>query len=136
MNSEEKVRVTEKQVKEMKKLYSAGVKISQIARTYDLPIATVRYHLVGKPQMMIGKKYFREQAYEQIIFQGIYDYFKSQKGMNFAKFARLIYGESERRFTLKNFITGKNESYFQLWVYERICEVCGKSFEETFKRRK
>ena len=135
MNSKEKIRVTEKQIKEMQKLYEKGAKISQIAKTLDLPMQSVRYHMILKPQMMISKKYMREQSYEQIIFQGIYDFFKDNNGMSYAKFSRLIYGESDRRFTLKNFITGKNESYYPLWVYQKICEVCGKPFEETFKRR-
>lgn len=73
---------------------------------------------------------------EKIVFQGIYDFFKAEPKMNYTKFTILIYGHKGKNVAdIRNFITGVHESQFPLIIYQRICEICGTSFEDTFKRR-
>ena len=73
---------------------------------------------------------------EKIVFQGIYDFFKAEPKMNYTKFTILIYGYKGKKVAdIRNFITGVHESKFPLIIHQRICEICGTSFEDTFKRR-
>lgn len=73
---------------------------------------------------------------EKIVFQGIYDFFKAEPKMNYTKFTILIYGHKGKKVAnIRNFITGVHESKFPLIIHQRICEICGTSFEDTFKRR-
>ncbi len=73
---------------------------------------------------------------EKIVFQGIYDFFKAEPKMNYTKFTILIYGYKGKKVAdIRNFITGVHESKFPLIIHQRICEICGKPFEQTFKRR-
>ena len=74
---------------------------------------------------------------ERIVYQGIYELFKSDPKMNYTRFTTLIYGKYYRKRVpaVKSLVTGENESRLPLRVYQRICEICGKPFEQTFKRR-
>lgn len=73
---------------------------------------------------------------EKIVFQGIYDFFKAEPKMNYTKFTILIYGHKGKNVAdIRNFITGVYESRLPLIILQRICEICGTSFEDTFKRR-
>lgn len=73
---------------------------------------------------------------EKIVFQGIYDFFKAEPKMNYTKFTILIYGYKGKKVAdIRNFITGVHESKFPLIIHQRICEICGTSFEDTFKLR-
>ena len=80
----------------------------------------------------------RDKECEKIVFQGIYDFFKAEPKMNYTTFTSMIYdcGISRKNVVkTSRFITGKTESYLRLKDILRICEICGTSFEDTFKRR-
>ena len=78
-------------------------------------------------------------SYKQIKFVGIYEYFKNNENMSVSTFAKMVYGtgtrNSGRIATLRSFITGERNSHFPIPQIKRMCEIVGKSFEETFKER-
>ena len=75
---------------------------------------------------------------EDIVYEGIYRHFKDNTEQTFLKFVRSIYGRSstqKEQTRVKNFITGKHETYLRIKQIKKICEVCGMPFEEVFKER-
>lgn len=74
-----------------------------------------------------------------IVYKGIFNYFTANSDLNFTEFSRKIYCTDRvtRKRTVKliRFLKGENVA-LPLWVYERICNVCGETFEKTFERRK
>lgn len=74
----------------------------------------------------------------QIVYKGVFEYFTANPKMNFTAFSRSVYCtdcvDYRRVVGLTRFLRGENVS-FPLWVYKRICDVCGGTFEEVFERR-
>lgn len=72
-----------------------------------------------------------------IKFEGIYQYFKENIGETVSSFCtRTGTGNKGGRVaTMKNFLTGKTDSRFSIPQIKKMCEVCGKPFEEVFKER-
>lgn len=79
----------------------------------------------------------RSTNIEKIIYQGIYDYFDEKVDETFTSFAKKIYGSGTAYYITKisRLICGENETWLTIAQIKKICDVCGKPFEEVFKER-
>lgn len=134
--------MTEAQINEIQSLFYSGMTKAEIARKMGCPIGRINYYT--------GKQYYNvktpkhkktEDAREKIIYKGVYDFLQERKELSLYAFCELILNKAElsnnnRNKSLQNFLQGKHRGHFSLDVFQAICKVVGKSFEETFKRRK
>ena len=74
---------------------------------------------------------------EDIVFQGIYEHFLNNTRETMSSFTKKVYGQNGTASIqrLRNFLIGKHETYLRIKQVKKICEVCGKPFEEVFKER-
>lgn len=125
-------RLSSKRVEKMIEMRKAGKTYREIADVFGISRQAVHCCIKEAKERHLR----HDQECEKIVFQGIYDFFKADPKMNYTKFTILIYGHKEKRVAdIRNFITGAHESRFPLIIHQRICEICGTSFEDTFKRR-
>lgn len=74
---------------------------------------------------------------EEIKYKGIYEYFKENLDVAFGRFVKGISGDISRCATekMRRFLRGEHEVKFSVAQIKKMCEVCGKPFEEVFKER-
>ena len=75
---------------------------------------------------------------EEIKYKGIYEFFKENLDVAFCGFVKGILGDISHCATekMRRFLRGENEVKFSIPQIKKMCEVCGKPFEEVFKERK
>lgn len=73
------------------------------------------------------------RSYSKIIYRGVYEYFASKRGMNWHKITDEVNRDEclISRTTLTKFLRGET-AHISINVIIRLCEIVGKSFEETF----
>lgn len=74
---------------------------------------------------------------DTIIYRGIYEHFEKDRFETITSFAHKTYVNTGGAAinTIRNFITGVHNSRLTLQQIQRICEITGMSFEETFEVR-
>lgn len=74
---------------------------------------------------------------ENIKYKGIFEYFRENEEETVSSFSKKVYNSpyAGRTAMIREFITGKHDSYFTIEQIKRICDVVGKPFEEVFKER-
>lgn len=74
---------------------------------------------------------------DDIKFQGIYDYFKENEEETISSFTKKIFDNpyASKTQTIRDFITGKHNAYFNIDQIKCICDVIGKPFALVFKER-
>ena len=74
---------------------------------------------------------------ETIIYRGIYEHFKKERCETISSFAYKIYGctAGSAIVTIRSFMTGVHNSRFTIRQIQKMCEITGMSFEETFALR-
>lgn len=74
---------------------------------------------------------------DSIIYKGIYEHFENDIYESLTSFAEKVYGHSSAYIfpKIKDFITGKHNSMFTISQIQKMCEIVGKPFEETFAIR-
>ena len=134
--------MTESQINEIQSLFYSGMTKAEIARKMDCPIGCVNYYTGKQYYNVKTPKHKRmEDAREKIIYKGVYDFLQEHKELSFCAFCQLVLNEAElydqnRVRPLQDFLQGKHKGHFSLDVFQAVCRVVGKTFEETFKRRK
>ena len=78
----------------------------------------------------------RQFDYNGIVYQGIYEYFNNNTDESLSSFCNKIYGNTAQVGKLGSFFKGEIKSHFTIQQINKICEIVGKSFEETFAERK
>jgi len=134
--------MTEEQINEIQSLFYSGMTKADIARKMDCPIGRIQYYTTKRYYSVktpIHKK--TEGAREKIIYKGVYDFLQEHKELSFYSFCQLVLNKAElydhnKTRPLQDFLQGKHKGHFSLDVFQAICKVVGKTFEETFKRRK
>ena len=134
--------MTEAQIKEIQSLFYSGMTKAEIARQMGCPIGRINYYTGKQYYNVKTPKHKRmEDAREKIIYKGVYDFLQEHKELSFYAFCQLVLNEAElydqnRIRPLQDFLQGKHKGHFSLDVFQAVCRVVGKTFEETFKRRK
>lgn len=112
-----------------------GATFQEIADKCEISRQAVHERLKLYTKRLMGE---RGQGFDisTIIFEGIYQYFNENIEESLCSFAEKLYGyKCSRADVLKNCFQGKNKSKFSIPQIKRMCEICGKPFEEVFKER-
>lgn len=73
---------------------------------------------------------------DSIVYKGIYEHFMNNPFETVSSFTEKIYGYvGNKPQTIRDFITGKNETWLTIPRIQKMCEITGKTFEELFERR-
>lgn len=134
--------MTEAQIKEIQSLFYSGKTKAEIARQMGCPIGSVNYYTSGRYyNVKIPNHKRTECAREKIIYKGVYDFLQEHQELSLYAFCQLVLNKAElydqnRIRPLQDFLQGKHKGHFSIDVFQAVCRVVGKTFEETFKRRK
>ena len=130
--------MTEAQIKEIQSLFYSGMTKANVARQTGFSIASINYYTSGKYyRVKIPTHKRTERAREKIIYKGVYDFLQEHKELSLYAFCELILNKAElynnnRNKSLQNFLQGKHKGHFSIDVFQAICKVVGKTFEDTF----
>lgn len=130
--------MTEDQINEIQSLFYSGMTKADIARRMGCPIGRIQYYTTKRYYSVktpIHKK--TEEAREKIIYKGVYDFLQEHKELSLYAFCELILNKAElydhnKTRPLQDFLQGKHKGHFSLDVFQAICNVVGKTFEDTF----
>ena len=134
--------MTEAQINEIQSLFYSGMTKADIARKMDCPIGCVNYYTSGRYYKVKTPNHKRtELAREKIIYKGVYDFLQEHKELSLYAFCEVVLNKSElydknRNRSLQDFLQGKHKGHFSLDVFQAVCRVVGKTFEETFELRR
>ena len=134
--------MTEEQINEIQSLFYSGMTKAEIARKMDCSIGRVNYYTTGQYNNVKTPNHKRtERAREKIIYKGVYDFLQEHKELSFYAFCQLVFNKAElcdnnTVRSLENFLQGKHKGHFSIDVFQAICNVVGKTFEETFELRR
>lgn len=133
--------MTEAQINEIQSLFYSGMTKAEIARKMDCPIGCVNYYTSGRYYKVKTPNHKRtELAREKIIYKGVYDFLQEHQELSLYSFCQLVFNKAElydqnRIRPLQDFLQGKHKGHFSLDVFQAVCRVVGKTFEETFELR-
>ena len=134
--------MTEAQINEIQSLFYSGMTKADIARKMDCPIGCVNYYTSGRYYKVKTPNHKRtECARERIIYKGVYDFLQEHKELSLYAFCEVVLNKSElydknKNRSLQDFLQGKHKGHFSLDVFQAVCRVVGKTFEETFELRR
>ena len=122
--------------KEMLEMRMNGATLQEIADVDGITKQAVQKRLKLYAKRLTG---IRGQGFDisTIRYQGVYEYFKTNLEESLHSFCLKLCGDGNYSniATMRNFLTGKSESRFNIAQIKRMCEICGKPFEEVFKER-
>lgn len=118
---------------DMVKMYLDGATLQEIADEYFYTPQQIGHILraSGIGLNMRGRLF----DVNRICYQGIYDYFMEHPDETISSFTCKIYSKNTKSMKIRRFLLGECDSTFSIPILNRICEVVGKSFEETFVPR-
>lgn len=124
--------------KEMLQMRVEGATYQQIADVCGVSRQSVHQSVKNYADKVLKGRRGKGFCYEDIKYQGIYEHFAENEKESIHSFTVAIFGGDygSKCATMRNFLTGKNNSYFTVSQIKRMCEICGKPFEEVFKERK
>lgn len=134
--------MTEEQINEIQSLFYSGMTKAEIARKMDCPIGSVNYYTSGRYyKVKIPNHKRTELAREKIVYKGVYDFLQEHQGLSLYAFCQLVLNKAElydqnKVRPLQDFLQGKHKGHFSLDVFQAVCIVVGKTFEETFELRR
>lgn len=118
----------------MRAMRNEGYTFQEIGKEFGVSRQSVQQMLSGAKARYVRNNRIRSQ----IVYKGIFNFFTANPEMTFPKFTRKIYYPDciNRAQTVKmmRFLRGENVS-LPIWIYKRICSVCGETFEEVFELR-
>lgn len=72
-----------------------------------------------------------------IVYKGLYEYFKANPTMNISKLAEAVFGSvGSNMDRMRRFLLGNAETLFKIKNIKKMMEITGKSFNELFELRK
>ena len=122
--------------KEMLQMRIDGATYQEIADAYGITrqraYQIIASYLDGLQKLTRGRGF----PCEDIVYEGMFEYFSANERESLTSFAHKVLGSrGGGTATMRNFLTGRNESHFTIAQIKRMCEIVGKPFEETFKER-
>jgi hypothetical protein len=121
--------------KEMLQMRLDGMTFQQIADVCGTSRQNVHQAVKLYSKKIINGVRGRGFPVEIIRFQGIYEHFYDNEKESITSFATKVYGHEQYGSKLRKFLIGESESHLTIPQIKRICEICGKPFEEVFKER-
>lgn len=122
------------QISEMQAMREEGYSFQEIGNKFGVSRQDVHRNLKHAKTRNVRNDKIRGS----IVYKGIFNYFTANPDLNFTEFSRKIYFtdriDHKRTVKLKRFLKGENVA-LPLWIYKRICNVCGGTFEEVFEHR-
>jgi hypothetical protein len=124
--------------KEMLQMRLNGATYQEIADTCGITRQAAHQAVRLYANKISSKRRGREFFLEEIKFEGIYEHFVENEEETVTSFAKSIFGGSYsvKVPTMRNFLRGETNSFFSISQIKRMCEICGKPFEDVFKERK
>lgn len=72
-----------------------------------------------------------------IVYKGLYEFFKADTTMHIYKFTEAVFGGCGHNIEkVKRFLLGEAETLFKIKHIKIMLELTGKTFEELFERRR
>ena len=124
-----------KNAKAMYEMRQQGLTLEKIGNRYGVTRQAVHQTLRSYQRKVAG---FRGKFFHvnEIVYQGIYDYFSDNIEESVSSFMAKLYGyDGGHTENFKRWLRGEQRSYFSVEEIQKMCEVVGKPFEETFKKR-
>ena len=120
--------------KELMKMRMAGATIREIADVCGVSYQAVQHKLQSYAQDLLEIK-MRKVDLSKIKYKGICEYFRENPVESYSSFAEKVTKNRNSKFTskIKSSFQGEHESTFTIAQIKSMCEVVGKSFEETFE---
>lgn len=123
--------------KEMLQMRLDGMTFQQIADACGVSRQYAHEAITGYADKIARCKRGKAFFFDKIIFEGIYEHFEKNEEETITNFTNDVCGEGSRCITtMRTFLTGKTDTRLTISQIKRICEICGKPFEEVFKERK
>ena len=122
--------------KEMLEMRMNGATYKEIADVCGISKQRV-HQKIGEYSQRIKELRRGGMYLEEIKYKGIYDFFKENLDVSFSRFVEAVMGNTHHNSTerIRCFLRGQYEVKFTVAQIKRMCEVCGKPFEEVFKER-
>lgn len=121
-------------INKMRAMRNEGYTFQEIGKEFGVSRQNVQQMLSGAKTRYVRNNRIRSR----IVYKGVFEYFTANPEMNFTDFTRKIYctnySNSRQVVGLIRFLRGENVS-LPIWIYKRICNVCGGTFEEVFEHR-
>ena len=125
--------MTNEEIWEMK---MTGATYEEIAELCGISKQAVWYKVKSYTDKVLGKRGHSFDI-ELIPYKGIYEYFESDFCMSITAFCKRVGANTGTGVaTMRNFLTGKNNTRFSIDQIKAICETIGKPFEYVFEERK
>lgn len=122
--------------KEMLEMRINGATFQEIADACGVSKQDAHERITRYFKKVVNSKRGQNFSCDEIIYEGIYEHFMRDENESVTSFAAKVFEDNgTRSSTMKNFITGKNNSHFTVAQIKKICAVVGKPFEEVFKER-
>ena len=121
---------------EMMKMRIDGATYQEIADACGISRQDAHQIIQNYYKKIVGGHRGSKLNCNDIVYKGIYEYFVDNPYESISSFGKKIYGDPTRTSKVSQFIKGKSETHFTIQQINKICEIVGKSFEETFAERK
>lgn len=132
----EQKKVAKKHTEEMIALREAGKTYREIAELFGISKQYV-YILISKSCNRVDPARKCDVDIENIVYEGIYDFFANDHKMTITKFARIAFGHKHickaQRERVRRFIYNYGEARLSVQNIKNICEYIGEPFEHVFK---
>lgn len=124
--------MTAKQRAEMR---SNGATYQQIADVCGISKQAAHQSVTLYEQKIKKKTRGKGFSLEKIKYKGIYEHFVANESETLSSFVFGVYGDRVHATKMGQFLRGEHDSYFKIAHIKKMCDICGKTFEETFAVR-
>jgi hypothetical protein len=128
--------MNEEKVKKMLEMRMDGASYKEIGDAFGFSKQNAQEMLTRYMKRLSGTR-GKGFNIEDIVYEGLYDYFDSHKDMTITKFNKILHGNKSTHYISKTrcWLTGVHEPTMKLSLIRKICEIVGKPFEEVFRKR-
>lgn len=121
---------------EMMKMRIDGATYQEIADACGISRQDAHHRLQNYCKKIVeGGHKGRKVSCNDIVYQGIYEYFDNHTSESISSFCNKIYGNTSQVGKLSAFFRGEINSHFTIQQINKMCEIVGKPFEEVFAKR-
>lgn len=122
---------------QMKEMRQQGLTYEKIGAEFGITRQGVHY-LIAKGKNGIRQRH-SDVNINEIIYEGVYQLFSSDKNMTFSRLASITYERTPNSADVQrivNLITGKHSTKVSIVHINNLLNYIGKPYEEVFKLRK
>jgi DNA-binding XRE family transcriptional regulator len=115
--------------KEMLKMRCDGATYQEISDACGLTRQAVHLRITEYTERITKGTRGKGFCLFDIKYKAIREHFADNSKLSISAFAKAV---GVNASTMRNFLTGKNASYFTIPQIRRMCEIVGKPFEDVF----